>query len=265
VLWEDFTPKALELAAALAGGGESRGLCLLADPSQSIYYKGISWKDANVIIYGARVKSLSKNFRNPKPILEAAWSLSKADPQYDLDEAIEPSQSDRPGLRPRLYYVNQESDQDLKLMKNLILQCSESNRYRLGDIAVLCRWNKSVDAVYHYLRQAEIPVCHFRDEHFDVFENDVKVITFHSVKGLEFPVVILMNVEEGVIPKPVDHVNNPDDLQDALRMERKLLYVCMTRASEEFWMIASEGRGSRFLRDIPEEYLDIRNEGVLIG
>ena len=95
---QDLTPKELELAAVLAGGGESRGLCLLADPSQSIYYKGISWKDANITIYGARVKTLAKNFRNPKPILEAAWALSKADPQHDLDEAIEPSRSDRPGL-----------------------------------------------------------------------------------------------------------------------------------------------------------------------
>jgi superfamily I DNA/RNA helicase len=255
---QDLPPKALELAAALAGGGESRGLCLLADPSQSIYYKGVSWKDANIIIHGARVKSLTKNFRNPKSILEAAWALSKADPQHDLDEAIQPSRSDRPGLKPKLYYVSPESDQDLKKMKDLILWYAASNRFRLGDIAVLCRFNDRVGVVISCLQQADIPVSHYRDDDFDVFENNVKVITFHSAKGLEFPVVILMNMEEGTIPRSLGHIAHQDDLQDALRMERKLLYVCMTRASEELCMIATEGKGSRFLRDIPEEFLDIR-------
>jgi superfamily I DNA/RNA helicase/mRNA-degrading endonuclease RelE of RelBE toxin-antitoxin system len=258
---QDLTPKELALAAALAGGGESRGLCLLADPSQSIYYKGISWKDANITIYGARVKTLAKNFRNPKAILEATWALSKADPQHDLDEAIEPSRSDRPGFKPRLHYVSSESDQDLKKMKDLILRCAESNRYRLGDIAVLCRSNDRVQAVKSYLQQTDIPVCHFREDHFDVFENDIKAITFHSAKGLEFPVVILMNLEEGVIPRNLGHIAHQDDLMDALRMERKLLYVCMTRASEELCIITTEGKGSRFLRDIPEEYLEIIHEG----
>ncbi|QRN82035.1 UvrD-helicase domain-containing protein [Chloroflexota bacterium] len=256
---QDLTPKELELAAALAGGGESRGLCLLADPSQSIYYKGISWKDANITIYGARVRNLAKNFRNPKPILEAAWALSKADPQHELDEAIEPSCSDRPGFKPRLHYVSSESDQDLKKMKDLILQFAESNHYRLGDIAVLCRSNDRVQIAKNYLQQAQIPVCHFREDHFDVFENDIKTITFHSAKGLEFPVVILMNVEEGVIPRNTSHITNADDLQDAIRMERKLLYVCMTRASEELCMIATEGKGSRFLQDIPTNHLKIIN------
>lgn len=262
---QDLPPKTLELAAALAGGGESRGLCLLADPSQSIYYKGISWKDASVTIYGARVKSLSKNFRNPKPILEAAWALSKADPQHELDEAIEPSRSDRPGHKPKLYYVNFESNQDLKKMKDLILFYAESNRFRLGDIAVLCRRNDKVGVVTSYLRQADIPVSHFRDEYFDVFENNVKAITFHSAKGLEFPVVILMNLEEGTIPRRLSHIAHQDDLLDVLRMERKLLYVCMTRASEELCMIATEGSVSRFLRDIPEELLDTRYQTSVGG
>jgi superfamily I DNA/RNA helicase len=257
---QDLTPKELELASALAGGGESRGLCLLADPSQSIYYKGVSWKDANIIIYGARVKTLVKNFRNPKPILEAAWALSKADPQHDLDEAIEPSRSDRPGFKPRLYYISSESNQDLKKMKDLILGYAESNRYRLGDIAVLCRTNDRVEAVKSYVQQAGIPVCHFREDHFDVFENDIKAITFHSAKGLEFPVVILMNFEEGVIPRDISHIANEEDLRDAIRMERKLLYVCMTRASEELCMIATEGKGSRFLRDIPDILMEINSE-----
>lgn len=253
---QDLPPKALELAAELAGGGGSFGLCLLADPSQSIYYKGISWKDGKIQIHSSRVRTLKKNFRNTKPILEAAWALSKADPQHTLDEAIEPDSTDRLGTKPQIYVVDDQSEQDLKCMKELLIRYSSNNRYRLGDIAVLCRLSEKTKSVKNYLERAEIPVCHFREDNFDVFENNVKVITINSAKGLEFPAVILMNVDEGVIPRKMDHIDNKEDLEAALRIERQLLYVGMTRAASDLCMIVTSGKGSRFLRDIPENLLD---------
>jgi superfamily I DNA/RNA helicase len=255
---QDLTPKALELASVLAGGGRSHGLCLLADPSQSIYYKGISWKDGNIQIHSSRVKTLRKNFRNTKPILEAAWALSKADPQRTLDEAIEPDSTDRPGSRPHVFTVNDQSEQDLKCMKELVINYSQTNQYRLGDIAVLCRTREKTQAVTNYLNRLEIPVCHFREEKFDVFENNVKVITVNSAKGLEFPVVILMNVDEGVIPRRLNHIQDKEDLEAALRIERQLLYVGMTRAADELCLLTTSGKCSRFIKDIPENLLDIK-------
>jgi len=255
---QDLPPTALELAAALAGGGRSYGLCLLADPSQSIYYKGISWKDGNIQIHSSRVKTLRKNFRNTKPILEAAWALSKADPQQTLGEVIEPDSTDRPGLKPHIFPVDDQSEQDLKCMKELIIHYSGTNRYRLGDIAVLCRIKEKAQTVASYLNRSEIPVCHFREEKFDVFENNVKVITINSAKGLEFPVVILMNVDEGVIPRKLEHIQNEEDLVSALRVERQLLYVGMTRAADELCMLITSGKASRFMKDIPDELLDMK-------
>lgn len=253
---QDLPPKALELAAALAGGGRSYGLCLLADPSQSIYYKGISWKDGNIQIHSSRVKTLRKNFRNTKPILESAWALLKADPQHTLNEAIEPDSTDRPGLKPRIFSTEGQSDQDLKCMKELIIHYSETNRYRLGDIAILCRNREKTLAVTSYLKRSEIPVCHFREDKFDVFENNIKVITINSAKGLEFPIVILMNVDEGVIPRKLDHIQNEEDLEAVLRVERQLLYVGMTRAADELCILTTSGRPSRFIKDIPEDLLE---------
>lgn len=255
---QDLPPKALELAAALAGGGQSFGLCLLADPSQSIYYKGISWKDGNVQIHSSRVKTLRRNFRNTRPILEAAWALAKADPQKTLGEVIEPDSTNRPGFKPHVYFVDEQSDQDLKCMKEIIIHYSGTNRYRLGDIAVLCRNNEKTAAVAEYLQRSKIPVCHFREDNFDVFENDIKVITINSAKGLEFPIVILLNIDEGVLPRKLDHVQNEEDLEAALRVERQLLYVGMTRAADELCMLVTTGKASRFIKDIPEKLLDIK-------
>jgi len=255
---QDLPPKALELAAALAGGGRSHGLCLLADPSQSIYYRGISWSDADIQIHSRRVKTLRRNFRNTRQILQVAWALSKAEPLRSLEETLEPETTDRLGLKPHVYYVADQSDQDLKQVEELILNYCGENRNRLGDIAILCRNNEKVKTVYEFLKNKDIPVRHFREDKFRVFEDDIKVITINSAKGLEFPVVILMNVEEGVLPRKLDHILDDDDYAAALRSERKLLYVGLTRAADDLCLIITTGRQSRFMNDIPVELLDIK-------
>lgn len=255
---QDLPPKALELAALLAGGGRSHGLCLLADPSQSIYYRGISWKDANVQIHSSRVKTLRRNFRNTRQILEVAKAVSKADPNRSLEEALEPESTDRLGLKPHVYYVPDQSEQDLKFMKELILNYCGENRNRLGDIAVLYRSKEKAQVVRDFLRKADIPVRHFREDSFRVFEDDIKVITINSAKGLEFPVVILMNIDEGVLPRNLDHIRDKDDYAVALRSERKLFYVGLTRAADDLCLVITTGRQSRFIKDIPEDLIDIK-------
>ncbi len=253
---QDLTPTALEFASDLAGGGQSYGLCLLADPSQSIYYQGISWKDGNVQIHSSRVKTLKKNFRNTKQILEAAWALAKADPQQALDEIIEPETASRIGPKPHLYETPAKSQQDLKLMKELILNYLGTNRYRLSDIAILCGRREKTREVSDYLKRVGVPVCHYRDSTFDVFENTIKVITIHSAKGLEFPVVILMTIDEGVLPRRLDHLPNTEDYEAKMRIERQVLYVGMTRAADELCILFTSGNQSRFISQIPANLLN---------
>lgn len=248
---QDLPPKALALAAKIAGGGDTERLALLADPAQSIYYRGVSWKDGGVSIHSSRVRKLEKNFRNSRPILQAAWALAKAEPTRALDEALEPRSTDRPGPKPVLIEANSQSDQDIKRLKALLVKLTGGNRYRFGDIAILCRKINRLNAITLALRQSGFPVCHFREAGFEIFENDLKVITVNSAKGLEFPVVILMDVNEGDLPRDLAHVQDADDLAAALRIERQLLYVGMTRAADELYMISSRGRQSRFLKDIP--------------
>ena len=74
---QDLRPVDLQVAAALAGGGRSHGLIFLVDPKQSIYYRGLAWKDGGVEVAARRVFSLRRNFRNTRPILDAAWSLAR--------------------------------------------------------------------------------------------------------------------------------------------------------------------------------------------
>jgi len=95
------------------------------------------------------------------------------------------------------------------------------------------------------------------------------LITLHMVKGLEFPVVFMLGMEEGLFP----HSRSLDSAED-LEEERRLAYVGMTRAKDRLylfhafrrhlWGSANLNVPSRFLKDIPATLVD-RPEGIPSG
>ena len=95
---------------------------------------------------------------------------------------------------------------------------------------------------------------------YDRTEQHVSLMTAHSAKGLEFPVVFMVGMEEGIFP----HAASQRD-EHGIEEERRLCYVGMTRAMEKLTLTwANErlrfgsrtyGVPSRFLREIPEEVL----------
>ena len=97
----------------------------------------------------------------------------------------------------------------------------------------------------------------------DVEETDdtVTLMTLHSAKGLEFPVVFLVGMEEGIFPG-YKSITEPKELEE----ERRLCYVGITRAKQNLFLTCSKQRtifgstsynpASRFLKEIPEELLD---------
>ncbi|MEJ7737868.1 MAG: UvrD-helicase domain-containing protein [Chitinophagaceae bacterium] len=101
----------------------------------------------------------------------------------------------------------------------------------------------------------------------------VKLMTIHSAKGLEFPVVFVGGLEETLFPSSMS-INTREELEE----ERRLFYVAITRAKHKLWLTYSNARyrfgslqqnePSRFLNELPENYLDrsfagggIRNSG----
>ena len=92
-------------------------------------------------------------------------------------------------------------------------------------------------------------------------EEYVTLMTLHSAKGLEFPVVFLVGMEEGIFPG-YKSISEPTELEE----ERRLCYVGITRAKEHLFLTCSKQRTifgstsynpvSRFLGEIPEDLLD---------
>ena len=102
----------------------------------------------------------------------------------------------------------------------------------------------------------------------DVETDSVQLMTLHSAKGLEFPVVFLVGLEDGLFP----HSLSADDAS-RLEEERRLCYVGMTRAMRALYLTHAESRRlygressappSRFLREVPPGLIeDIRARSI---
>jgi len=134
-------------------------------------------------------------------------------------------------------------------------------------------------SIQSYLDNAEEPsLAGFLDEialytdldSVSTSDDYVVMMTMHSAKGLEFPVVFVVGVEEGLFPG-LRSIGDEEEMEE----ERRLCYVAMTRAKERLHMTCasqrmlygrtSANRPSRFLGEIPEERVERSGRSSLSG
>jgi DNA helicase II / ATP-dependent DNA helicase PcrA len=106
------------------------------------------------------------------------------------------------------------------------------------------------------------------DEEETKADDKIVLMTLHSAKGLEFPLVFLIGLEEGVFP----HSRSLFE-EEEMEEERRLAYVGITRAEKELYLTNAKIRtlfgrtnvnpASRFIQEIPEELLVDLNEGKI--
>ncbi len=104
----------------------------------------------------------------------------------------------------------------------------------------------------------------------EAWEDCVQMMTLHTAKGLEFPVVFLCGMEDGLFP----HQRSLNDL-DGLEEERRLCYVGMTRAMRQLYITFAEqrrlhgtdsyGQPSRFISEIPEDLIEEVRPRIMLG
>jgi len=121
----------------------------------------------------------------------------------------------------------------------------------------------------HENEDSEDPLAEFLEEvslasdvdNIDQNQDAVHLMTLHSAKGLEFPVVFIVGLEEGLLPHSRSQLSH-----DEMEEERRLMYVGLTRAKEKIYLLYTRQRTifgstqmnppSRFLEDIPQELFE---------
>ncbi len=130
---------------------------------------------------------------------------------------------------------------------------------RLENLAELVGSAQEAESIDRFLEQ--ISLVSDADE-IDGDDSQVVLMTIHAAKGLEFPVVFVIGLEDGVFPH-LRSIGEPDELEE----ERRLAYVALTRARERLYLTHAWSRTlyggtqynppSRFIDEIPEELVEV--------
>lgn len=251
---QDLTRSQLVFLKAICEEKDYSSIVFIADTAQNIYPQswlgsGNSFASIGFSMQG-RSYSLSKNFRTTTQISQAAYSLIENVPEIVDDENfVRPALIDKQGTYPVYKAFRSEREQANYLAAEIQRQ---RKRHPLGDMVIVCRFKSQLQGLQTMLAGKGIACTQFTDKDVRFDSDSVKLITLHSIKGLEFPVVFIAGLDEKVmpyLPDPDEEEKHNDEIQ-----ERKLFYVGMTRATETLFL-SSSGRPSRFIADIEPTFL----------
>ncbi|MEM9610563.1 MAG: 3'-5' exonuclease, partial [Actinomycetota bacterium] len=138
---------------------------------------------------------------------------------------------------------------------------------RMENLADLIGNAESFETAEEFLEQVSLVAD---TDGIDADDSQVVLMTLHSAKGLEFPVVFILGLEDGVFPH-VRALTEPDELEE----ERRLCYVGITRARERLHLSYAWSRSlfgstqynppSRFIGELPEELVEQRGQSRSSG
>ena len=150
------------------------------------------------------------------------------------------------------YHREQDEIENSQKVRNLEELVTAADQYRGG-----------LEGLSEFLELIELDQTTLEKEEQD--PDRVTLITMHNTKGLEFDRVFITGLEEGLFPRGDDYTDN-----DEIEEERRLFYVSITRARKELFFTSTRRRmlygrsddryPSRFLEELPEEYVDTEGE-----
>ncbi len=223
----DFRPEWFKLVVQMVDP-KTNSLLVLYDDAQSIYgdekRKKFSFKSVGIQAAG-RTTILKINYRNTDAILRFARDvaqsiLTPAEADEDGVPLLMPQSAGRSGKDPLVVNLPSLKEEAEFIVKRL----KEAHRAGMPwrEMAVIYRqYERDAKLIRRLLQAHGIPLVFFKDVTYASDEDKVTLITMHSCKGLEFPLVVIPGA---------DRIRGKGEL---LAQEAKLLYVAMTRATQE--------------------------------
>lgn len=227
---QDFTRVQLELVRFLYDEKAPHGsIMFIADAAQSIYthswLSSQSFKSIGFDMSG-RSQILSKNYRTTYEIAQAAYSLiEKDDALSGNDNFVKPAAIERHGEKP-LYQQFQDSEAEAAFIAERIKALLSDTEYTLKDMVVAGANTPYLEHIKNYLLAHGIEAGIFDKNQPCFTEEKVVLYTLHSIKGLEFPVIFIAGINDGILPYN----------KEQLSIGRRLFYVGMTRAKNLLYL-----------------------------
>lgn len=227
-------------------------------PKRSIGDKTISKITEIAVQTGQSLLEIIRHADEYSDLLRAALKLKKF--ANLIDGLIEASNNPDFSLHNLYQKVLEDIDylENIKLEKDDVDARIENINELLSNIIKYEQENGDSASLEGFLEEVSLMTD---IDNYDNNANAVTLMTMHSAKGLEFPVIFLPGFEEGIFPG-TQSIYNPEELEE----ERRLAYVGITRAKKELYIINAETRmlfgstsrnkPSRFSLEIPESLIE---------
>jgi hypothetical protein len=248
----DFRPEWLKLVVQMVDP-RTRSLLVLYDDAQSIYGDDIddnrdkggkgsprrkfSFRSVGIQAAG-RTTILKVNYRNTDAILRfardtACHLLDAGNASEDADEdaapLLQPLPAGRPGAEPQLIRLPSLQSEAEFIAHRLKEAHRTGTAWR--DMAVIYReYERDAKLIRRILPAHGIPLVYFRDTSHQPTEDKVTLITMHSCKGLEYPLVVIPAADLVLAAA------------ETSSHEARLLYVAMTRATQELVLCGQDSK-----------------------
>jgi mRNA-degrading endonuclease RelE of RelBE toxin-antitoxin system len=248
---QDLSPASLALLAELAASPE--GIFLAADAKQSLYSRNYTFASAHPRLnFRGRTALLARNYRSTAEIDRAAFSVLKP----EEGETLEASESHLTGPLPVLARA-MDPGAEAQWAARFLRQMAQHLRLQVQAGAVLVPDSEAGVALAQALQREGVAARYFPGKELDLREPVVKVLTLHAAKGLEFPIVVIAGLRPGTHPTP-EGFATAEELDEAMRNHRRLLYVGMTRAMCGLLVLQPRGWHDPALAALPSAHWNVQ-------
>lgn len=228
---------------------ETKSISIIADAAQRIYKSGFTWGEVGLNVRGGRTIEFKKNYRNTVQIVRAALSLLEKENDKSDFTTVETARKGE--NKPIVGYFNNWNEQSEYILKQLNKLKGENN---INSTVILHRSHNGIRNIKEFLEANNFEVQELlKTDDIDFESDSIKLCTLSSVKGLEFENVIIIDLNDDIIPYPPGF--NEEDDEFHISTERRLLYTSMTRARERLFLLSS-GKPTRYLYEIDENLLE---------
>jgi len=252
---QDLKPVGIRLAMALCRS--LTGFYMTADQSQSIYGRGYSWKKvSDDLDLRGRSIILRNNYRSTEQIQAAASAFLEA---YELEDKEQITQAVKAGPKPvRCSCAKNEA----VVISSTFRKWAKEIQLPVHTGAVLVRSKNEGKKFVDEFKRLDLPARWVDSKNFDLADANIKIMTMHSAKGLEFPMVAVAGIRRGLMPLPCFKAQDQDDAFEHRNTERRLFHVALSRAMRRLIVTYPDTSASEFISQLTPEHWSVDDDST---